>query len=396
MTVVSRATWPEAVASRADAPIEHLYVHMPFCRQLCPYCDFNSYAGRDAEMGPYLEALEAELEAWSPWLRAKTVFVGGGTPTHGRVDVIARQAEAIGRHVRGPQLVEWTVEANPGTLEIAKVEALMAAGVNRVSLGAQSFHPTHLATLGRAHGPADTVRAIEILRRAGMPRLSLDLILAIPGQSLGEQRADVRRVVDLSPDHVSAYVLTYEPGTAFTRAWEEGRLPGPDPDRELAHLDATAEILEAAGLERYEISNFATPGNESQHNLAYWRNADWIAVGAGGHGHVRGKRWKLEDDPARYVSRVRAGELPVSFEEEVEADARAVEHLLMGLRLAEGVDIELVRERTGVDVAVTRAQALSSLEAQGLVRRAGLRLVATPAGRNVLDTVLGLLAEPDA
>ncbi|MGE0192394.1 MAG: radical SAM family heme chaperone HemW [Planctomycetota bacterium] len=396
MTVVSRATWPQAVAARLGAPLEHLYVHMPFCRQLCPYCDFNSYAGRDAEIDPYLDALGAELEAWSPWLRPTTVFVGGGTPTHGRNEVVARQAEVIGRHVRGPHLLEWTVEANPGTLEIAKVEALLAAGVNRISLGAQSFHPAHLATLGRAHGPADTVRAIEILRRAGMPRVSLDLIVAIPGQTLGEQRADARRVVDLSPDHVSAYVLTYEPGTAFTRAWEEGRLPGPDPDRELAHLDATAEILEAAGLARYEISNFATPGNESLHNLVYWRNASWVAVGAGGHGHVAGMRWKLEDDPARYVARVRAGEVPVSFQEVVDAEAQAVEHLLMGLRLSEGVDLELVRQRTGIDVAATRARALAALDAQGLLQRRGTRLVATPLGRNVLDTVLGQLAEPEA
>ncbi len=366
---------------------------MPFCRQLCPYCDFNSYAGRDAEIDPYLDALEAELDAWVPWLRASTVFVGGGTPTHGASAQIARLVEEIGRRVRGPHLREWTVEANPGTLDLGKARALVDAGVTRVSLGAQSFHPAHLRTLGRAHGPEDVVRSVEVLRRAGMGRISVDLILAIPGQTIGEQAADARRVADLSPDHVSAYVLTYEKDTPFARAAAEGRLPGPDADRELEHLDVTAELLEGAGLERYEISNFARPGEESLHNLAYWRNADWIAVGAGAHGHVAGRRWRLEHDPARYVARVRAGEIPVAFEEEVPPASRAIEHLLMGLRLAEGVDLDAIRERTGIDVAATRDAALRALQADDLVRRVGTRLMATARGRDLLDTVILRLAE---
>lgn len=388
----ARAAWVDALAARAAHPIEHLYVHMPFCQQLCPYCDFNSYAGRDREIDPYLLALEAELEAWAPHMALRTVFVGGGTPTHGTAAQLARQLDVIARHAHTSALEEWTVEANPGTVDLAKVRALVGAGVTRVSLGAQSFHPRHLATLGRAHGPDDTVRSVEILRRGGIAHLSVDLILAIPEQTLGEQQTDVRRALELTPDHVSAYVLTYEDGTAFTRQWQEGRLPGPDGDREQAHLEATAALLEDAGLVRYEVSNFARPGFESLHNLAYWRNADWIAVGAGAHGHVAGRRWRDEDDPARYVARVRAGEAPVAFEEDVPPTGRTFEHLLMGLRLADGVDVDHVHARTGEDLLTTRAAAIDALIDEGYLLRSGRHLRATPRGRDVLDSVVRRLA----
>ena len=388
----ARDAWVQTLAARASGPLEHLYVHMPFCQQLCPYCDFNSYAGRDAEIDPYLGALAAELASWAPYLRLRTIFVGGGTPTHGAARQLVTLLGILQPLAAVPTLEEWTVEANPGTLDLAKVRALVAAGVTRVSLGAQSFVPRHLETLGRAHGPADTVRSVEILRQGGLAHLSVDLILAIPGQTLGEQEADVRRALDLSPEHVSAYVLTYEEGTAFTRQWNEGRLPGPDADREHAHLAATAALLEAAGLARYEVSNFARPGAESRHNLAYWRNADWVAVGAGAHGHVGGRRWRDEDDPSRYVARIRAGGAAAAFEEDVPADGRAFEHLLMGLRLADGVGLATIHQRTGVDVRATRGRAIEELVREGLLRDQGPRLVATPRGRDVLDAVVRRLA----
>lgn len=384
-------TWVERCAARVPAPIEHLYVHAPFCQSLCPYCDFNSHAGRDGEIDLYATAIRREIEAWAPHLRPRTIFVGGGTPTHGRAEQVASFLQAIVEPLDLAALEEFTVEANPGTLDLAKVRALVDVGVTRASLGAQSFHPHLLSTLGRGHSPSDIVRGVEILRRGGIRRLSVDLILAIPGQSEGEQALDVSRAVALAPDHVSAYVLTYEPNTPFHRSWQEGRLPGPDSDREHRHLALSAAILEEAGLVRYEISNFARPGEACRHNLAYWRNADWVGVGAGAHGHVAGYRWRHEEDPAAYAAHLRQGNAPVDFEEEVGAESRALEHLLMGLRLADGIDLEWVRARTGIDVVARCAAILAEPRWAPYFVRDAKRLRVSPSGRDVLDTLLRAL-----
>jgi len=273
-------------------PIHHAYVHFPFCARKCPYCDFNSHAGRDGETDAYIEALLAEAEAYAHCARPRTLFVGGGTPTHCDAAQLERYLDGLRRTLGDEELVEFTVEANPGSVDVDKVRAMRRAGVNRVSLGAQSFDEAHLKSLGRIHAAEDTLRSADILRDGGMEHLSLDLILAVPRQTLAEQARDLEQVIAIDPEHVSAYILTYEPDTVFTRAMEAGRLPAPVDERDLAHLHMACAHLEAAGYARYEISNFARPGAESLHNLAYWRNADWLGLGAGAHAHVAGRRWK--------------------------------------------------------------------------------------------------------
>ena len=377
----------------AATPIRHLYVHVPFCVRKCPYCDFNSHAGRDDEMGAYLDALQAEAETFADHVQAHTVFVGGGTPTHLPARALARLLDILAPLcASGPG--EVTVEANPGSLDLEKVRVLRDGGVDRVSLGVQSFDDRHLEALGRAHDAADAVRSVEVLARGGLQRLSLDLMLAIPGQTLGDQARDLARAIDCDPEHVSAYVLTFEPGTAFTRLLSEGRLPAPEAERELDHLHAACEAFEQAGLHRYEVSNFAQGGAQCLHNLAYWRNEVWLGIGAGAHSHLGGgRRWKNVDDPATYARAVDRGEQPLAWEEHVDATGQVLEGLLMGLRLVDGVDLDVITERTGIDPRTVCAVPLRQLvEEELLVLQDQRTLRATPRGFDVLDAILRTLA----
>ena len=370
-------------------PIDHLYVHLPVCARKCPYCDFNSHAGRDGEIDAYLDALLAEAAARARGLAPRTIFVGGGTPTHPSEPQIDRYLSGLVSLLDTSRLQEFTVEANPGTFTCGKVRALARNGVGRVSLGVQSFDDARLKILGRIHDAADAERSVGMLRDGGIERISLDLILATPGQTLAEQRLDLHRAVALSPEHVSTYVLTFEEGTAFTRALRAGRLPPPEDERDLAHLSAACEILSGAGYRRYEVSNHARPGAEALHNLGYWRNAEWLGIGAGAHSHVGGRRRKNVDDPAEYVARIAAGSEAEAWSESLTQRQWLFESLMMGLRLVEeGVDLLALAKRHGVDPRVEHAAALSRHEAAGLLARRGDRVRCTAAGLDVLNSIL--------
>jgi oxygen-independent coproporphyrinogen-3 oxidase len=369
--------------------IDHLYVHVPFCARLCPYCDFNSHAGRDGEIDAYADALLAEASARAAGTRPRTVFVGGGTPTHPSEAQIERMLDGLLSRIDPSGIEEFTVEANPGTFTPGKVRALVRAGVTRVSLGVQSFDDRRLAALGRIHTAADAVRSVAVLRDGGIRRVSLDLMLATPGQTLAEQRRDVARAIALDPEHVSTYVLTFEEGTPFTAAMRAGRLPAPEEGRDLAHLRAACADLAAAGYRRYEVSNHAKPGAESRHNLGYWRNAEWLGLGAGAHSHVAGRRWKNVDDPAAYVAAVRSGGAAEEWAERPSPASALLESLMMGLRLVdEGVDLAALAARHGIDPRVVHGDALARHVAAGLLSRRGDVVVATDRGLDVLNTLL--------
>jgi oxygen-independent coproporphyrinogen-3 oxidase len=367
--------------------VDHVYAHFPFCVRKCPYCDFNSHAGREDEIEGYVEALLAEARSRLPGTGVRTLYVGGGTPTHA-------DAETLGRYVRGLADAaggvagDLTVEANPGSLDAAKVDALREAGVRRVSLGAQSFEAKHLETLGRVHGPEATAQSVALLAGGGIEHVALDLILAIPGQTLAEQARDLEQAIALGPEHVSAYVLTIEDGTAFARRVRRGRLPAPDGDRELPHLHLAVERLEAAGLARYEISNFARPGCESRHNLAYWRDDDWVGLGAGAHSHVGRKRWKNVDDPRGYAEAIRDRGEAVEWTEALPRETRLFDALMMGLRLVEGVDLGRLVRRLDLDARDVHADAIARHVEGGRLALEGDRLRATPAGLDVLSAIL--------
>ena len=373
----------------APAAIPHLYVHFPFCAHKCPYCDFNSHARREGEIDTYIDALLAEARTWSDRLKPETIFVGGGTPTHCDADQLERYLAGLTSMIDTSALREMTVEANPGSVEPAKVAAMRRAGVDRVSMGAQSFHDHHLRTLGRVHDADDTARSVGHLRDGGMERVSLDLILATPDQTLAEQAHDVARAIELSPDHVSAYVLTFEEGTVFTKRMRQGKLPPPRPDRELEHLHLVRDALEGAGLARYEISNFARPGEESQHNLAYWRNVAWLGLGAGAHSHVDGRRWKNVDDPGSYADAASAGSAPEAWSESVSEPLRLFESLMMGLRLVDGVDLDELSTRHGIDARAAHADAIGRHVAGGFLVVDGARMRLTTEGLDVANAVIG-------
>lgn len=366
----------------------HVYVHIPFCVRKCPYCDFNSHVGRDGETDVYLDALLEEARRRLAGTEPSTIFVGGGTPTHPEAPQIARVLTELREIVGGRRLEEWTVEANPGSLDAEKVEALVDAGVNRVSLGAQSFDDRVLQILGRAHDAEATPRSVAQLRAGGIERVSLDLILAVPGQTIADQLRDVDRALALEPEHVSAYVLTIEPGTVFERWVKSGRLPEPDTDREAEHLAVVTDRLNAAGLERYEISNHARPGARCLHNLAYWESRPWTGVGAGAHSYDGRRRWKNVDDPAAYVKRiVDAGEA-VEWVETPPPSVAAFEGLMMGLRLTDGVDLDALAARVGFDLRSSHAEVIERHLSSGLVTLEGARLRATARGTDLLSYVL--------
>ena len=379
---------------RAAEPFA-VYVHVPYCRHVCPYCDFNVYAAAEPPERPYVEAVAAELRAWAAraqWRgrRAKTVYLGGGTPSLLSPGAIATVLEAVARAFGIADGAEVTLEANPGTVTRERLAGYRAAGVNRLSLGAQSFHAGHLRALGRDHGAADVRAAAAAARATGFANLSLDLIFAVPGQTLADWEDDLGAALALAPEHVSAYGLTYEPGTPFHSWRASGRLRPVDEDGEAAMAERTIERLAAAGYERYEISSFARPGFASRHNTSYWDGSDYLGVGAGAHSFsaepAPGRRWANERLPERYVSAVREGGTAVATEERLGAAQARSEFCFTGLRQRVGIDLERFRRRFGIELDAAFPH-LERLVADGLVEASGQRMRLTARGFRFADSV---------
>ncbi|MCE2883173.1 MAG: radical SAM family heme chaperone HemW [Planctomycetaceae bacterium] len=368
-----------------------LYVHVPFCFHKCHYCDFYSFVDREGRTGDYLARLAREV-AWSAARVAgpiRTVFVGGGTPTLLSAEELARLCALI-RELPLAHDLEWTVEANPETIDAEKARVLVDAGVNRVSIGAQSFDPRHLKTLERWHDPANVERAVRLLRDAGIANLNLDLIFGIPGQTLAEWRADLERALALAPEHLSCYGLTYEPNTAMTRRLERGEFEPCDDAVEAAMFEATGELLGAAGFARYEVSNFAREGRECRHNLVYWRNEPWWALGPSASGFVAGHRFKVVPRLGDWLSGDDSGAPPVVDHEAPDERRHTSEAIMLGLRLMEGIDAAL--ERHAVELEPGRAAIIARAIADGLLERtAEGRLRFTGRGVMLANEVLGKL-----
>lgn len=328
-----------ALGSCPHRSASSLYVHVPFCAHKCHYCDFYSLVDPHDRFDAFTHRLGAELATLSQYAAPlETVFIGGGTPTLLPNHCWTQLLTGLHRHFTLIPRAEFTVECNPETANAPLFDLLVSGGVNRLSMGAQSFNPKHLATLERVHTPESLPRAINLARAAGISRLSFDLIYAIPGQTLDEWREDLRRAVDLGTDHISCYNLTYEPRTAMTARLERGLIQPIAEDLEIEMFQLAGAELASASFSRYEVSNYARPGQECKHNLAYWRQHDWLAAGPSASGHAAGHRWKNIPHLDAYLTNSHAGFAPIVDHEPPDA-ARAIrERIMTGLRLSEGLD----------------------------------------------------------
>jgi oxygen-independent coproporphyrinogen-3 oxidase len=367
------------------------YIHVPFCAHRCGYCDFAIAVGQDSSIELYLDALATELATLGQPQPVQTIFLGGGTPTY----LSARQLDRLLRdvaHWLPPQPGhEFTIEANPGTLDPEKIAVLADRGVTRVSLGAQSFHPHLLRVLERDHAPEDVPRAVNQVRER-ITEVSLDLIFGVPGQSLDDWRADLDAALALAPDHVSTYGLTYEKGTPLWKQREHGEVRPLDEETELKLYVHAIDTLEAAGFEHYEISNFARPGRRSRHNQVYWANHAYFGFGMGAARYVLGRRELNTRDLRSYLRRALSGESVVMQSEELPPSERARETMAVQLRRVEGIDRCAFREQTGSDLDEVAGPAIARHVVLGLLEDDGTHVRLTRPGKYVADAVIeGLL-----
>ncbi|MCW5666656.1 MAG: oxygen-independent coproporphyrinogen III oxidase-like protein [Piscinibacter sp.] len=388
---LARYTRPGTLQLAALPPLA-LYVHLPWCLRKCPYCDFNSHERQgDVQEARYLDALNADLEAALPFVwgrRVVSVFIGGGTPSLFSPEGIARLIGDVRARLPLEPGAEITLEANPGTFERDRFRAFRAAGVTRLSIGVQSFDDAKLAALGRVHDAAQA-RAAVAEAAQHFETFNLDLMYALPGQTLPELQRELDTALGFAPPHLSIYHLTIEPNTVFA-----SRPPAqlPDDDLAAAMLDAIAERTTAAGLERYEVSAFARPGHRCVHNLNYWEFGDYLGIGAGAHSKlsfphriVRQVRWR---EPQTWMARALAG-AAISNDEEVARRALPFEFMLNALRLREGFMLERFRERTGLPLSAIEP-ALADAQRRGLLTRDASRAVPTPRGFDFLSDLQAL------
>jgi oxygen-independent coproporphyrinogen-3 oxidase len=368
-----------------------LYIHWPFCVSKCPYCDFNSHVRESVDQEMWRDALLADLahEARAiPGRRLTSIFFGGGTPSLMPPATVAALIEAAEAHWGFEPAIEITLEANPSSVEAARFADLAAAGVNRVSLGLQSLDDRALRFLGRAHDVAEGLAALATAQ-AAFERVSFDLIYALPGQGPGDWRAELDRALSFGTGHLSLYQLTIELGTRFAAMAAKGELVPADPDESAALYELTRDMTSAAGLPAYEISNHARPGEESRHNLAYWRYQYYVGVGPGAHGRRGGLATQRHRKPENWLAALGRNRHGIVEENEIAPIDRGVEALLMGLRLNEGVNLaRIARLAEREPSALLDWPALERLSDQGLTRCDGDRLSVTPAGMLLLDAIL--------
>ena len=402
------AAEPDAGRRRGPAAADPgfaVYVHWPFCASKCPYCDFNSHVRDAIDQERWRRALVADLEsaldaAPAEVVRpAASVFFGGGTPSLMAPETVAAALGALARRGLVDGNAEVTLEANPSSAEAGRFADYRAAGVNRLSIGVQALDDEALRALGRAHGAAEAVDAVAAAREA-FDRVSFDLIYARAGQTPRAWRGELERALALRPTHVSLYQLTIERGTRFHEAYARGELAPPGEDDAAAMYEETTARCRAAGLDAYEVSNFAAPGEECRHNLVYWRSGDWLGVGPGAHGRAgRGegrtatRRWR---SPEKWLEAVEGTGSGLEARETLDAPARAAEALMMGLRLTEGVSAERFERTVGRTLEeCVDAGRLRRLVSGGFLETSRTGARTTPRGRMVLNAVLGELLPED-
>ena len=366
-----------------------VYIHIPFCKHRCHYCDFNTYEGKDHLHDAYAGALIAEIMRWPGDSRpATSVFFGGGTPTLLSVDQLGGILEAVRVRVRLAPDAEITIEANPETVDAPFLRELREAGFNRISIGVQSLVPKVLLGLGRTHPPEVALAAIDAARSAGFDDVNADLIYGSPWESDDDWERSLAGVLDTGVDHVSAYALSIEEGTPLATLVRTGRVADVDPDLQAERHAVADRALSAAGFERYEVSNWARPNRASRHNVLYWCAGDYLGFGAGAHAHLDGERWWTKRLPREFIDEVAGNRSTIDGSEHLEGDAQAGEALMLGLRLRSGIVLQDFAERFGVEAVRSRAQVFDRLESAGLLERAADRLRLTERGTLLANDAL--------
>ena len=355
-----------------------LYVHVPFCARKCAYCDFASepFDARTNAAERFLSALEQDLARGPKGFEPDTIFIGGGTPTVLPAPALGRLLDLVRRHVNPKRVVEWTCEANPVTLDAEKARLLRQAGVNRLSLGVQSFDDAVLSYLGRLHTAREAEEALALAREAGFDNLNLDLMFAVPEAPKDSLARGLEQIRELRPEHVSVYALIFEPGTPLTRRRDAGEVREVGAAVQARQYRVARRRLVEMGYTHYEISNYARPGFECRHNRLYWEAGEYLGCGPAAHSHWQGRRWGNSRRLEEYAAALNAGRSPVGTEERLEPAAKAREALVMGLRLVGGVDLGDFRRRTGFDAKVLRGPEIARLLELGMLEedRGRLRL----------------------
>jgi putative oxygen-independent coproporphyrinogen III oxidase len=375
-----------------------LYIHWPFCLAKCPYCDFNSHVRQGVDVAQWREALiadmrhEADIAGGEP---LDSVFFGGGTPSlmpPALVDALLTEAERLWGFAEN---CEITLEGNPSSVEAANYAALASAGINRASLGLQAFDDASLRFLGRLHDGREGLAALDVAQRH-FDRVSFDLIYALPDHTPEQWEADLHHALSLGTGHLSLYQLTIEPGTRFATLARQGAFVPLDDDAAADLFDLTRDRTAAAGLPAYEISNHARPGEESRHNLAYWRYQDYCGIGPGAHGRRAGTATQRHRKPENWLASVASKAHGISEDRPLATREQASEALLMGLRLAEGIDLAVLADRFGLAPAeLVDDDKVAFYTQQGLLHREGSHLGVTPAGMSLLDALLAELVRSD-
>ncbi len=388
------AAGPPDAGAAAREPLA-IYIHWPYCQSKCPYCDFNSYARRSITEAEYLQAAISELRHYAQHTAQRmvaSVFFGGGTPSLMAPADVGALLDEIAALWPLDRACEITLEANPSSVEAGRFAGYRAAGVNRVSLGVQSLNDEVLRFLGRLHTAAEARHALKIAARH-FSRVNFDLIYARPGQKAEDWRTELTAALGLSLGHLSLYQLTIEPETAFFDLQRRGKLRIPGAELAAGLYDLTQEICEAAGLPAYEVSNHASPGEESRHNLTYWRYGDYIGVGPGAHGRIAAGGAKTATAaikaPSAWAAQISQQGHGCADQVELSAREQAEEMVLMGLRLSEGMDVHRLQARTGYSLQPAK---LAELEEEGLLLKEGSRVRVTGRGRLVLNAIVETIA----
>ncbi|MBU4562108.1 radical SAM family heme chaperone HemW [bacterium] len=368
-----------------------LYLHFPFCISKCPYCDFNSYQLKeDNQISSYISALYKEITAYSQKLNKsniKTIYLGGGTPTILSGVQIYNILEFCKDKFTIDKKAEITIEANPGTLDGEKLKLLIEAGINRLSLGAQSFNNIFLKKLGRIHNTQDIIDSYNLAREIGFSNINIDIMFALPDQTTEDLQDTLKKAVSLKPDHLSLYNLTIKPGTEYYENYKRNTLKLPSEDEEFDMYNWAINFLKENNFEHYEIANFARPHKRSLHNLIYWQNKPYLGIGAGAYSFIRGYRYMNFKDPEKYIKEVMNDKLPIDHGEKLSLRKRMIETIILGLRTKDGVSYKKYKTRFGINLNDIFSKQIDKLVNLGLLKKVDCKIKLTKRGIFLANTV---------